>query len=257
MQKTVSANSKGIQRINRLRVLDLIRSGNLVARSAICERTGLSAASVSNIVSYLIENGLVKEANCENVSRSGRKSVLLRFAVENYRLITVSHIGSMLHIFLTDLAGEVFAHMEYRMQDLAPEAITELLYGGIQELFCSPRGKTAIGVGIFLSARVLDEGRQVISATLQWDVPEIRRRLTEIIDMPLYISNSTFTKGLWFCRRSAENLCGAQFAPISGNQGNKASNPFSQKRICTRCTLVCSSRAKGRRREAPLAVLSV
>ena len=99
MQKTVSANSKGIQRINRLRVLDLIRSGNLVARSAICERTGLSAASVSNIVSYLIENGLVKEANCENVSRSGRKSVLLRFAVENYRLITVSHIGSMLYIF--------------------------------------------------------------------------------------------------------------------------------------------------------------
>ncbi|MBS5585069.1 MAG: ROK family transcriptional regulator [Clostridiales bacterium] len=220
MQKTVSANSKGIQRINRLRVLDLIRSGNLVARSAICERTGLSAASVSNIVSYLIENGLVKEANCENVSRSGRKSVLLRFAVENYRLITVSHIGSMLHIFLTDLAGEVFAHMEYRMQDLAPEAITELLYGGIQEMFCSPQGKTAIGVGIFLSAMVLDEGRQVISATLQWDVPEIRRRLTEIIDMPLYISNSTFTKGLWFCRRSAENNSGLSlFIDIAQGMG--------------------------------------
>ena len=220
MQKTVSANSKGIQRINRLRVLDLIRSGNLVARSAICERTGLSAASVSNIVSYLIENGLVKEANCENVSRSGRKSVLLRFAVENYRLITVSHIGSMLYIFLTDLAGEVFTHMEYRMQDLAPGAITELLCGGIQEMFCSPRGKTAIGVGIFLSAMVLDEGRQVISATLQWDVPEIRRRLTEIMDMPLHISNSTFTKGLWFCRRSAENNSGLSlFIDIAQGMG--------------------------------------
>lgn len=38
MQKTVSANSKGIQRINRLRVLDLIRSAIWLPGSAICEQ---------------------------------------------------------------------------------------------------------------------------------------------------------------------------------------------------------------------------
>ena len=220
MQKTESANSKGVQRINRLRVLDLIRGGSYVARGMICEHTGLSPASVSNIVGYLIENGLVEEAGFENVSRSGRKSVLLRFTSEKYRLITVSHTDSMLHIFLTDLKGEVFGHMEYRMQGLDPDATTEILCGGIREMLNSPQGKEVIGVGISLSAMVLDEGRQVVSASLKWDAPEIRRRLSEITDVPVHISNSSFTKGLWLCRRSTEsNPTLSLFIDISKGMG--------------------------------------
>ena len=205
MQKNESANSKGVQRINRLRVLDLIRNDGQVARGMICERTGLSPASVSNIVGYLIEMGLAEESGFENVSRTGRKSVLLRFTSEKYRLITISHTDSMLHIYLTDLEGEVYGHMEYRMQDIDPVATTHLLCSGIREMLNSPQGKNVIGVGISLSALVLDEGRQVVSATLKWDAPEIRRQLSEITDVPVHISNSSFTKGLWLCRRGRNN----------------------------------------------------
>jgi len=205
MQRTESANGKIVQRINRLRVLDMIRSDDHVARGAICESTGLSPASVSNIVSYLIEAGLVEESGFENVVRTGRKSVLLSFTGEKYRLITVSHTEKMLHIYLTDLRGDIFGHMEYRMQDLDPTATTELLLGGIREMLNSPQGKSVIGVGISLSAMVLDQGLQVVSSSLQWDAPEIRRRLLEISDVPVHISNSSFTKGLWLCRTSCEN----------------------------------------------------
>lgn len=206
MQKTESANSKGFQRINRLRVLDLIRSDAQVARGLICERTGLSAASVSNIVGYLIENGLVEECGFENVSRTGRKSALLRFVGENYRLITVSHTERMLHIYLTDLKGEVFGHMEYRMQDLDPSATTDLLCSGVREMLNSPQGKNVIGIGLSLSALILDQGRQVVSSSFKWDAPGIRRQLAELTDVPVHISNSSFTKGLWLCRTSDENV---------------------------------------------------
>jgi len=205
MQKTESTNSKGVQRINRLRVLDLIRRDNQVARGMISDCTGLSPASVSNIVSYLIENSLVEEAGFENVNRTGRKSVLLRFTSEKYRLITVSHTDRMLHIYLTDLKGEVFGHMEYRMQDLDPSATTELLCSGIREMLNSPQGKKVVGVGISLSALVLEDGRRVVSSTLQWDAPEIRKRLSDITDAPVHISNSSFTKGLWLCRKSSDD----------------------------------------------------
>lgn len=200
MQKTESANSKGVQRINRLRVLDLIRHDDQIARGMIGEGTGLSAASVSNIVSYLIEVGLVAESGFENVNRTGRKSVLLRFTSEKFRLITVSHTDMMLHIYLTDLKGEVFGHMEYRMQDLDPLSTTELLCSGVREMLNSPQGKNVIGVGISLSALVLDGGRHVVSSTLEWDACEIRKRLSEVTDAPVHISNSSFTKGLWLCR---------------------------------------------------------
>ncbi|MBQ3126033.1 MAG: ROK family transcriptional regulator [Clostridia bacterium] len=204
MQRTESANGKIVQRINRLRVLDMIRSDDHVARGAICECTGLSPASVSNIVSYLIEAGLVEESGLENVSRTGRKSVLLSFTGDTYRLITISHTEKMLHIYLTDLKGDVYGHMEYRLQDLDPDATTGFLCGGIREMLNSPQGRHVIGVGISLSAMVLDQGRQVVSSTLQWDAPEIRRRLLEISDVPVHISNSSFTKGLWLCRTEGD-----------------------------------------------------
>lgn len=205
MQKTESANIKIVQRINRLRVLDLIRNDDQVARGMISECTGLSPASVSNIVGYLMEAGLVEESGFENVSRTGRKSVLLRFTGERYRLITVSHTARMLHIYLTDLKGEVFGHIEYRLQDLDTITTTDLLCSGIREMLNSPQGKNVIGVGISLSALVLDEGEQVVSSTLQWDAAEIRRQLGKITDVPVHISNSSFTKGIWLCRSTGDN----------------------------------------------------
>lgn len=200
MQRTESANSKIVQRINRLRVLDMIRGDDMVARGRICEYTGLSPASVSNIVGYLMEIGLVEESGPENVSRSGRKSMLLRFTGEKYRLITVSHIDRMLHIYLTDLNGDVYGHMEYRMQELDSAGLSELLCSGVREMLNSPQGRNVIGLGLCLSAMVLDQGQQVVSASMHWDADAIRGRLSGFTDVPVHISNSSFTKGLWLCR---------------------------------------------------------
>ena len=65
-----------MQKLNRLKVLSCIRKNPYVVRPAVAEQTGLSLASITNIVSFLIEKGLVVETGLENAERIGRKAVL-------------------------------------------------------------------------------------------------------------------------------------------------------------------------------------
>ena len=79
-----------MQKLNRLKVLSCIRKNPYIVRPAVSEQTGLSLSSITNIVSFLIDKGLVVETGLENAERIGRKAVLLKFCPSEHNLICVS-----------------------------------------------------------------------------------------------------------------------------------------------------------------------
>lgn len=200
MRNQDAVNSKTVQRINRSRVLGEIRNAPEVARTALSGRTGLSAASVSNIAGYLLQTGLIMETGRENVDRTGRKGILLRFDGSRYRIITASLADGVLHLFLTDLQGAVYAHLEHRLLGADAETTARLLCGGVAQMLASPQAENVLAVGVSVSALVLQEGRRVTSAQLGWNRMDLRQRLRDAGDIPICVANSSFTKAGWLCR---------------------------------------------------------
>lgn len=204
MRNQEVVNIKLVQRINRSRVLGEIRNAPEVARAALSERTGLSAASVSNIAGYLLQSELIRETGRENVDRTGRKGILLRFDGARYRIVTASLADGALHLFLTDLQGAVYAHLEYRLLDADAEATVRLLCSGIEQMLLSPQAKNVLAVGVSVSALVLMDGQRVTSSRLGWNRMDLRARLRSLGDIPVFVSNSSFAKAGWLCRLHPE-----------------------------------------------------
>ena len=204
MRNQEAVNIKLVQRINRSRVLDEIRNAPEVARAALSGKTGLSAASVSNIAGYLLQTELIRETGRENVDRTGRKGILLRFDGARYRIVTASLADGALHLFLTDLQGTVYAHLEHRLLGASAEATARLLCGGIEQMLASPQAENVLAVGVSVSALVLQDGRRVTSSRLGWNRMDLRARLKSLGDIPVFVSNSSFAKAGWLCRLHPE-----------------------------------------------------
>lgn len=202
MYKTEAQNSKALQRANRLRILELIRKNPGIVRGAIIEETGLSPASVSNIVSYLISCGLVREAGAESAERAGRKRIRLCFDGSAFQLVTVCHEDDHLYLYLSDLSGQVCSKMEYLVSGLDADTFVNLLLGAVRSMISLPQARKVLGVGISMSALVLDGGRRVISSALDCDHLDLPGMLGDI-SVPVHVSNSSFTKAMWLCRNNS------------------------------------------------------
>lgn len=202
MYKLEAKNSKAVQRANRLRILDLIRKNPSIVRSAIMDQTGLSPASVSNIVSYLISCGLVQEAGAENVDRAGRKGMRLCFDGSLFRVVTACLEDENLRLYLSDLSGKIYSRMEYLVSGLDAGTFVNLLCGAVKNMLQLPQAQRVVGVGISMSALVLDGGRRVISSALGCDDLDLPGLLGDI-GVPVHVSNSSFTKAMWLCRNNS------------------------------------------------------
>lgn len=200
--KLEAQNSKAVQRANRLRILDLIRKNPGIVRSALIDETGLSPASVSNIVSYLLSCGLVQEAGAENVERVGRKGMQLCFDGSGLQMITACLEDERLYLYLTDLAGRIYSRMEYLVSALDTKTFVNLLCSAVRSMLALPQAQRVVGVGISMSALVLDGGRRVISSALGCDDLDLPG-LLEDIGIPVHVSNSSFTKAMWLCRNNS------------------------------------------------------
>ena len=153
MQTNESINVKGVQRRNRLCVLNLIRKNGGAVRSSIGKYSGLSPAAISGLVAYLMRIGLVKESGVEDVERIGRKGVVLRFCSSGYTILTAGcDNDALLRVSLTDLSGAVLAQKECRIAGLDADAITTQLCGNAEALLQLPEARRVIAIGLSLTA---------------------------------------------------------------------------------------------------------
>lgn len=177
---------------NTLVALDIIRQRRPVSRVDIVRDTGMSAASITRIVSDLIEAGVV----CETTPFSntvGRKAILLDVVTESVLCLGVNITPSALQVGVVDFKGNL---LTYRSRALLCRAYSPARYADLVARECRqlqselPAGQQVSCMGVTVIGIVDKQTNSVrFAPQLGWlDVP-IAALLEERLCLPCIAAN--------------------------------------------------------------------
>ncbi len=196
---------RDVRRRNRSVLLSRLYFEGPLSRQHLSQLTGLSAATVSNVIAALIEDGLVIEAGSVD-SDGGRPRVLLRVD-PGYRHVIGVDVGETgVRVELFDLAMTALATVQHPLEPVHPDpaAVAAHIIAGVGEVIeaAGVAAGSVLGVGIGVSG-VVEQGPQVLvhAQALGWDAVPLQQLIRAGVDLPLFIDNGAKTLGqaeLWF-----------------------------------------------------------
>jgi predicted NBD/HSP70 family sugar kinase len=193
-----------LRRENRAIVLQSLYFDRPCSRQDLGAATGLSVASVTNVVRGLLDEGIVTEAGSED-SDGGRPRVLLDINPDFGYVIGVDIGETRIRVDLFDLAMSERAKAEYPLnpaehkvdevvRDIVSGLAAVLADGGID-----PAAVLGVGIGV---PGIVEQGPEILvhAQTYRWDAVPLERLLREHTALPLRFENCAKTMGqaeLW------------------------------------------------------------
>lgn len=185
-----------LRHTNALTILKLLREVGSCSRADLVRASGLSAPTVTNVVSDLLDANLIKPLG-EGESSGGRPPDMISFNAERGYLLAVEIKASFIAFLLTDLRGKQLETAIVTLADkpTKPEAICLLIRDEIRRLLKKQRAPReqllALVVGVPAIANV-DEGIVVSISTLDnWRSVPLRSLLRKVVDCLVIIENDT------------------------------------------------------------------
>ena len=192
---------RDMRRSNRSVILTSIYRDGPLSRQELSVRTSLSAASVSNLVSELIAEGVVEEAGSVE-SEGGRPRVLLRVS-PTFRYVVGAEVGeTRVRVELFDLAMNVLARSDHPTDTPTPAVVVKHVLEGLSTVIASSgvRPELVLGVGVAVAGVV--EGNAVVDAqTLSWEAVPLAEMFAEGTNIPTHVDNGANMLGhaeMWF-----------------------------------------------------------
>ena len=113
-----------LRHTNALTILKLLREAGSCSRADLVRASGMSAPTVTNVVSDLLAADLIKPLG-EGESSGGRPPDMIRFKAERGCILGVQITAHSLRFLLTDLSGEEMGRAELPLagRKTNPEAI--------------------------------------------------------------------------------------------------------------------------------------
>jgi predicted NBD/HSP70 family sugar kinase len=196
---------RDLRRDNRSVLLSSLFFDQPRSRPELSEATGLSPASVSNVVRELIGEGLVVEAGSVD-SDGGRPRVLLQINPDYGYVIGVDVGEIRVRVELFDLTMTERAKVDYPLDPARHDVgvIVDAILAGLAEVLAgSGVGPSAVlGVGVGIPGIVEHgPGGLVHGQCYGWDAVPLQRLLRSGTSLPLHVDNGARTMGqaeLWF-----------------------------------------------------------
>jgi glucokinase-like ROK family protein len=177
-------------------ILQMLLHYQPISRARLVELTGLSSTTITNLISELLEQGVVVEvgASPPGPRGVGRPRTLLRLVPEARHAIGI-HIGvGSVRVAVADLHAQLSnpLTLSHPLEHTAKEVLTEtagLVRQAINQSRVAPQ--TIVGVGVGASGLVNPHtGINVMAPNLGWrDVP-IRDWLAEDFNLPVVVDNN-------------------------------------------------------------------
>jgi predicted NBD/HSP70 family sugar kinase len=203
-----------MRRRNRSVLLTRIYLDGPLSRQELTASTGLSAASVSNLVGEMIDEGLVEEAGSVD-SDGGRPRTLLRVRPSFAHLVGVDVGETRVQVELFDLTLTALAKADFpwepalgastgRRTGPSPEAVVRHILDGLDRVLeqSGVARDSLLGVGIGVPGVVEQGGEAVVHAqTFGWDAVPLESMLRAGTDAALHLDNGATTLGqaeMWF-----------------------------------------------------------
>lgn len=174
-------------------------------RLELCEATGLSQASVSNVVRELMDEGIAVEAGSID-SDGGRPRMLLELNPDYGYVIGVDIGETRVRVGLFDLAMRERAMADGRLNPAEHDAgiVVEGIQKGLSAVLADSgvRPAAVLGVGIGVPG-IVEQGPEVLvhGQTFGWDAVPLERLLRAGTELPMRFENCAKTIGqaeLWF-----------------------------------------------------------
>jgi glucokinase-like ROK family protein len=160
--------------LNHLRILNLLRIQPGISRIAIAKSTRLPKATVSGLVSDLIDDDLVVEAGAGvQLAAAGRRPVKLKLNGQIRLAIGVELTGSACVAALTDLYSEPIRVIREPMPNTSVQASIDMIIKTADDLLQGHDPTKVLGLAVGVPGPVDAERRCVIQAeNIDWfDVP--------------------------------------------------------------------------------------
>ncbi len=196
--------TRALRKYNRAAALSRLYEQGSASRQELAELTGLSSATVTNVVTELLADGLVVEAGSVS-SAGGRPRGILRVATENLRFAGVDVGETEIRVGLFDGALNPLEMTSRTPGDnLAPGHIVALVTEAIAEVTAKGDGVPLLGVGVgvpgAVDERETDDGL-VYAPTLGWDAVPFGGMVAAGAHAPVHLENCATALGqaeMWF-----------------------------------------------------------
>jgi len=184
-----------MRRLNRLSVLNWVRTRGPVARVAIARNTGLSRTTVGSIIDELLCEKLVREGEHLDAAPSGgRRATLVHFNGDAGRVLGVDLGRTHFIALATNLSADVIARASGPFQsELGPEVCLPRLVAELRA-FAQSAGISwghTLGVGMGIPGPVDAEHGMLVQPPGMpgWDGVKICSILQRELGVPIYLDN--------------------------------------------------------------------
>ena len=173
-------NQDDLRNHNLSVVIDtLLRTTEPLSRAELAKRTGLTKATMSLLVSMLVDDGVVREGEPSVQSSYGRPSTPLLIAGGRYCGIGLQVNTNGYGVIVLDLDGTVISERWVDADISAPDAdevFAELdALAMEQEALLAERGYTVAGAGLALPGLVTGDMRLLMARNLGWEQLDLTR----------------------------------------------------------------------------------
>ncbi len=194
MKRAQKSTVLDIRRTNRSSVLRRIYLGQSMSRQELSQHSGLSSASITNVVAELLEEGIVIEAGIE-ASQGGRPRSILSINPRYGYFIGVEVGDILTRIELFDLTLHKKGAVGYPMvlSENQPEQVVEYIHQGVKAVLAEA-GVTlenVLGIGVSVGG-IVEQVEHVFAYIPSWgwrSVP-LATLLEERFQMPIYLENA-------------------------------------------------------------------
>ncbi|WP_042352431.1 ROK family transcriptional regulator [Bacillus massiliigorillae] len=190
MNKARTGDQYLVKKINKSIVLNTIQQCSPISRAQIAKDTNLNKATVSTMVTELLNESLVYEIG-QGQSSGGRKPVMLYFNNKAGYSIGIDLGVNYILAILTDLRGEIIEEytetLHSREFHTVLQSILHLIEKLILEAPASPYGIVGIGLGI---PGFVDTKGQILQASgLEWKHVDLIPYIEDKFNIPITIEN--------------------------------------------------------------------
>ena len=204
---------RGLRRENRAAVLWSLYFSQPGTRQDLSATTGLSPASVTNVVRELLNEGIVIEAGSVD-SDGGRPRVMLEVNPDHGYVIGADIGETRVRVELFDLAMRERAKADYPLdpEEHDPEMVVKSILSGLNSVLTESGIETSsiLGMGVGIPGIVERRPEALVHGqTYGWNAVPLEQLLRAGTDVPLHIENGAKTMAqaeLWFgAGRGASN----------------------------------------------------
>lgn len=175
---------------NRNLVLKNILDHDEISRAEIARITHLTRTTVSDLVSELIEEGLVSEVGLGE-SIGGKSPILLSLCADSRFLIGLDLAHNSFYGAVVNLRGIVREAIEFPIQDFDGNQALEAVFKILDHLVQSPH-HPLVGIGVGAPGLINTQNGIVINAVnLDWKDLDLGKIIKDRYRLPVYIVNDS------------------------------------------------------------------